>query len=122
MTSSSRSAGCVRDVLSSPLMITTERILSNIAASSLMSGVRPHWRDYTDKKVRPITGRPSDECPHSYRIALPLRLNRPIPWIISPTSSSTRWALTASMPAPRSMRVVERLAALITRNARASPK
>jgi acyl-CoA dehydrogenase len=35
----------LRDVLSSPLMINNERILSNIAASSLMSGVPTSLRD-----------------------------------------------------------------------------
>ena len=40
--------GCdliLRDVLSSPLMINNERILSNIATSSLMSGVPTSLRD-----------------------------------------------------------------------------
>ena len=35
----------LRDVLSSPLMINNERILSNIATSSLMSGVPTSLRD-----------------------------------------------------------------------------
>ena len=35
----------LRDVLSSPLMINNERILSNIATSSLMSGVPASLRD-----------------------------------------------------------------------------
>ena len=35
----------LRDVLSSPLMINNERILSNIATASLMSGVPTSLRD-----------------------------------------------------------------------------
>jgi acyl-CoA dehydrogenase len=35
----------LRDVLSSPLMINNERILSNIATSSLMAGVPTSLRD-----------------------------------------------------------------------------
>jgi len=35
----------LRDVLSSPLMINNERILANIATSSLMSGVPTSLRD-----------------------------------------------------------------------------
>ena len=99
----------LRDVLSSPIMINNDRILANVATSSLLEPPSPcdtaglrggslggGTVSFTLKRSTAARGRHD----HEHRGQEPARAARPARRRSLPTRCSSRWASTASMRAP----------------------